>query len=72
MKDLVVYYSLEGNTAYVAEIISKRTGADLLRLEPSMTIISLSRESLQCSKEIIRLLGTIFSRNRHLKRRSGS
>ncbi|MBQ4045818.1 MAG: flavodoxin [Lachnospiraceae bacterium] len=34
MKDLVVYYSLEGNTAYVAEIISKKTGADLLRLEP--------------------------------------
>ena len=34
MKDLVVYYSLEDNTAYVAEIISKKTGADLLRLEP--------------------------------------
>ncbi len=34
MKDLVVYYSLEGNTAYVAEKIREKTGADLLRLIP--------------------------------------
>ena len=34
MKNLVVYFSLEGNTDYVANIIKKKTGADLLRLEP--------------------------------------
>ncbi len=34
MKNLVVYYSLEGNTAYVAERIKSRMGADTLRLVP--------------------------------------
>ena len=34
MKTLVVYYSLEGNTAYVAEKIKEKTGAELLRLVP--------------------------------------
>lgn len=34
MKSLIVYYTLEGNTAYAAEQIAKETGADLLRLEP--------------------------------------
>ncbi len=34
MKDLVVYYSLEGNTQYIAEKIKEETGADLLRLIP--------------------------------------
>lgn len=34
MKTLVVYYSLEGNTEYVAEKIREATGADLLRLVP--------------------------------------
>ena len=34
MKDLVVYYSLEGNTAYVSEKIKEKTGADILRLIP--------------------------------------
>ena len=33
-KDLVVYYSLEGNTGYVAEKIREKTGADLLKLVP--------------------------------------
>ena len=33
-KDLVVYYSLEGNTEYVAEKIREKTGADLLKLVP--------------------------------------
>ena len=34
MKDLVVYFSLEGNSEYVAEKIKEATGADLLRLIP--------------------------------------
>ena len=34
MKDLIVYYSLEGNTAYVADKIKEKTGADVLRLVP--------------------------------------
>ena len=34
MKILVVYYSLEGNTAYVAEKIANATGADIMRLVP--------------------------------------
>ena len=34
MKNLVCYYSLEGNTKAVAERIAAEIGADLLRLEP--------------------------------------
>jgi flavodoxin len=34
MKTLVVFFSLEGNTAYVADTIKEKTGADLLRLVP--------------------------------------
>ncbi len=34
MKDLVVYYSLEGNTEYVANRIKDGIGADTLRLIP--------------------------------------
>lgn len=34
MKTLLVYYSLEGNTKYVADKIKEKTGADLLRLTP--------------------------------------
>ena len=34
MKTLIVYYSLEGNTAWAAERIAGATGAELLRLEP--------------------------------------
>lgn len=34
MKTLVVYYSLEGNTQYVADKICGRIGADSLRLIP--------------------------------------
>ena len=34
MKTLVVYYSLEGNTEYVAEKIRDAIGADLLKLVP--------------------------------------
>ena len=34
MKDLIVYFSLEGNTQYVAEKIAEKTGAETLRLVP--------------------------------------
>lgn len=34
MKNLIVYYSLEGNTEYVAERIKEGIGADVLRLFP--------------------------------------
>ena len=34
MKKLIVYYSLEGNTEYVANKIKDRIGADLLKLVP--------------------------------------
>ena len=34
MKTLVVFFSLEGNTEYVANKIKEKTGADLLRLIP--------------------------------------
>lgn len=34
MKTLIVYYSLEGNTAWAAERIARAAGAELLRLEP--------------------------------------
>ena len=33
MKTLIVYYSLTGNTAYIAEKLAKGLGADALRLE---------------------------------------
>lgn len=38
MKSLVVYYSLEGNTHYLAEYIAKCINADLLRLIPEKDI----------------------------------
>ena len=34
MKAAVVYYSMSGNTAYMAEQIAGRLGADLIRIEP--------------------------------------
>ena len=34
MKTLIVYYSMGGNTAYVAQQIARHIDADLLRLEP--------------------------------------
>jgi len=40
MKTLVVYYSLEGNTKFIAETISKTVGADLLELKPIKDISS--------------------------------
>ncbi|MGB4661213.1 MAG: flavodoxin [Mobilitalea sp.] len=34
MKSVIIYYSLEGNTDFIAKKIAKITGADLVRLEP--------------------------------------
>jgi flavodoxin len=34
MKKLVVYYSLDGNTRYIAENIASAVGADILELKP--------------------------------------
>ena len=34
MKTLIVYFSLEGNTEYVADMMSKEIGADVLKLVP--------------------------------------
>lgn len=34
MKNLVVYYSLEGNTKLIAEFIGKEIGADIIELKP--------------------------------------
>ncbi len=34
MKDLIVYYSMSGNTKFAAEQIARQLGADLLRLVP--------------------------------------
>ncbi len=34
MKKLIVYYSLEGNTEYIADKLSEALGADKLRLTP--------------------------------------
>ena len=33
-KDLVVYYSLEGNTEYVASVLKEKIDTDLLKLAP--------------------------------------
>lgn len=38
MKTLVVYYSLEGNTRRVAELISKKMKAELIEIEPVKSI----------------------------------
>ena len=37
MKSIIVYYSLEGNTAYAADKIATELGADTLRIEPVKT-----------------------------------
>jgi flavodoxin len=34
MKDLIVYYSMSGNTKFAAEQIARQLGADVLPLEP--------------------------------------
>lgn len=39
MKDLIVYYSLEGNTEYVVNRIKEKTGADSLKLVPKKAYV---------------------------------
>jgi flavodoxin len=34
MKTLIVYYSYDGNSAFIAESMKEKAGADILRLEP--------------------------------------
>ena len=34
MKTAIVYYSMSGNCQYAAKSIARRTGADLIRIEP--------------------------------------
>lgn len=34
MKTMIIYYSLEGNTEFAADKISKQLGCDVLRIEP--------------------------------------
>lgn len=34
MKTIIVYFSLDGNTKYAADIIAEQLNADILRLEP--------------------------------------
>lgn len=41
MKTIVIYYTLEGNTKYVAETLAKILDADLLELKPVKPIKSL-------------------------------
>ena len=36
-KDLIVYFSLEGNTEYIAEQLRSKLGADVLKLVPTKT-----------------------------------
>lgn len=38
MKAVVVYYSLDGNTEYIADMISKEVGADTIKLQPEKEI----------------------------------
>ena len=35
MKKAIVYYSLSGNTEYVAKYIAERVDVDLIRIEPN-------------------------------------
>ena len=52
-KCLVIYYSLEGNTKYAAEIIAKEIGADTLRLEPVKDIKNNAVKNLTGGKDVI-------------------
>ncbi len=37
MKKAVIYYSMSGNTEYVAKIVSEKIGADLIEIKPKKT-----------------------------------
>ena len=40
VKTLVIYYSFEGSTEFIAKIIAEKLGADVLKLEPEKEIKS--------------------------------
>jgi len=40
MKKLVIFYSFEGNTKYIAENIAEAVGADILELKPKKDVSS--------------------------------
>lgn len=40
LKKLVIYYSFEGSTEFIAKIIAEKLGADVLKLEPEKEIKS--------------------------------
>lgn len=40
MKKLVIFYSLDGNTAFIAKVIAETIGADVLELKPKNPIKS--------------------------------
>lgn len=46
MKNLVVYYSLEGNTKLIAEFIAKEIGADIIELKPKKNFHLQDLESM--------------------------
>lgn len=40
MKALVIYYSHDGNTHLIAQVIAEATGADTLKLKPTREVAS--------------------------------
>jgi flavodoxin len=41
MKTLVIFYSLEGNTKYLAHAIAETSGADILELKPKKDLVRI-------------------------------
>lgn len=47
MKTIIVYYSLDGNTAAAAEALAKRIDADLCEIQPVKPIISAGKPTFR-------------------------
>ena len=47
MKTIIVYYSLDGNTAKAAQELAKAIGADLCRIEPVKPIVSAGKPTFR-------------------------